>query len=102
MTHKMSMIAYIHGKILEKNRDSVVVLVQGIGYRLFLASPSFDRVRVGEDREFHTHEHVREDARDLFGFLTGGELGLFRELIKVSGVGPKTALNVMALGEEKI
>lgn len=96
------MIAYIQGKILEKKHDSVVVVVQGVGYRIYLAAPAVDRVRVGEEREFFTHEHVREDARDLFGFLSAGELDLFLSLIRVSGIGPKTALNVMALGEEKI
>lgn len=96
------MIAYLRGKVLEKKNDSVVVVVQDIGYRMYLAATALDRVRQGEEREFYTHEHVREDARDLFGFLTAGELDLFLSLIKVSGIGPKTALNVMALGEEKI
>jgi len=98
----LTMIAYLRGKVLEKKHDSIVVIVQDIGYRIYLAAPSLDRVRAGEEREFHTHEHVREDARDLFGFLSAGELDLFLSLIKVSGIGPKTALNVMALGEEKI
>lgn len=96
------MIAYIKGKILQKGAGSVVLVVQNVGYRIFVPAPALDGIHAGDDREFYTHEHVREDARDLYGFETTAEFGLFLKLIKVSGVGPKMALNIMSLGAGKV
>ncbi len=80
----------------------MVLVVQDVGYRIFVPAPTLECIHVGDDREFYTHEHVREDARDLYGFETPAEFGLFLKLIKVSGVGPKMALNIMSLGADKV
>ncbi len=92
------MISYIKGIVLAKTDDAVIVLNNDIGYEVRLAAPLWRKVTVGLTLACFTHEHIREDARELFGFATMGELRFFKRLISVSGVGPKSALNVLSLG----
>jgi Holliday junction DNA helicase RuvA len=96
------MIAYLKGKILWKQQDSAIVKVDGLGYELFLPKTLLEEVKVGEEREFFTYEYFREESRELYGFLNLEELTLFSELLRVSGVGPRIALNVLSLGETKV
>lgn len=96
------MISFIKGAVQWKNESSVVVLINGVGFEVFLPKPALEKVKVGEEQEFFTHEYLREDSRDLYGFLSRDELTLFFELIKVSGVGPRMALNVMSLGANRV
>lgn len=85
-----------------KGKDSAVVVIDNVGYEVFVSAPTLDHVKVGEEREFFTHEYLRENARELYGFPSREELGLFRDLMKVSGVGPKMALNVLSLGAGRV
>lgn len=78
--------------------DSVVVELHDVGYRVIVAPVLRDRLHVGERMELYTHEVVREDRRELFGMESADALALFHDLIGVSGVGPKTALGILALG----
>ena len=96
------MISYLKGTIQWKNDNSVVVLNNDIGYEIFTPKPSLERLKIGEEKEFFCHEYLREDSRDLYGFLVKEELSLFFDLRKVSGVGPKTALNVLSLGASRV
>jgi Holliday junction DNA helicase RuvA len=90
-------IGSLHGVITEKEPPRVVLDVHGVGYEVevpmstFLALPS-----VGGSTRLKIHHVVREDASLLYGFATAGEAGLFRALLKVSGVGPRTALAVLS------
>jgi len=92
------MIATLSGVISEKLADRVVVDVQGVGYGVFVAAEDHGRLVTGESAKVYIYEHVREQAHDLFGFLTRDTQNLFEQLLEVSGVGPKMALNVLSVG----
>ncbi|MBI5358318.1 Holliday junction branch migration protein RuvA [Candidatus Amesbacteria bacterium] len=92
------MIGYIQGEIKYTNIDSILVLVNNIGYKVYVAK----LFPVGSQIELYIHTHVREDSLDLYGFANPSELQMFEWLISVSGIGPKTALLTMAQGAAKI
>ena len=93
------MIAVITGKLLSKAPPQVVIDVQGVGYELEVPmSTLFALPEVGSPLTLHTHLTIREDAHLLFGFASLTEKALFRELIKLSGIGPKLALAVLSGG----
>jgi Holliday junction DNA helicase RuvA len=90
-------IGRIHGVLTEKNPPQVVVVTHGVGYEIDVPMSTFYHLpRTGESVELLTHLVVREDAQLLYGFLTAGERVAFRQLLKVSGVGPKVALAVLS------
>ena len=92
------MIAFIEGKLVDALPTQVSVNVNGVGYELLIPLSSFDKLpQSGGDVKILTHLVVREDAHVLYGFMTVAERELFRMLINnVSGIGPKTALNVLS------
>jgi Holliday junction DNA helicase RuvA len=91
------MIGRIQGVLTEKNPPQVVVVAHGVGYEIDVPMSTFYHLpRTGENVELLTHLVVREDAHLLYGFLTAGERAAFRQLLKVSGVGPKVALAVLS------
>ena len=91
------MIGRIAGKLLNKTPPRILVDVQGVGYELDVPMSTFYSLpATGESVALLTHFVVREDAQLLYGFLTEAERQTFRELVKVSGVGPRTALAVLS------
>ncbi len=96
------MIAYVKGKVQLVQKASVIVMVDNLGYEVFLPASSLDVLKGGQEVELYTHEYIREDARELFGFLTRDEHSLFDDLMKVSGVGPRMGLHVLALGATRV
>jgi holliday junction DNA helicase RuvA len=91
------MIAYLRGRLAEKNPARIVVESNGIGYDLFIPLSSFEALgELGSDVFVLTHLHVREDGIQLFGFATEAERDLFRLLISVSGIGPRSAVAVLS------
>jgi Holliday junction DNA helicase RuvA len=92
------MIAYLEGFIKNRSSDHVVVLVNGVGYQIFVAPAALAQLPATHDSkiQFHIHTHVREDQLTLYGFLTAHELQLFQRLLNVQGIGPKLALTVLA------
>lgn len=91
------MIGRLTGKIVLKAPPQLVLDVSGVGYEIEAPMSTFYRLpAVGESVALHTHLTIREDAHLLFGFATMQEKSLFRELIKLSGVGPKLALAVLS------
>ncbi len=91
------MIGKIHGKLVEKNPPQVLVMSHGVGYEIDVPMSTFYHLpRTGEPVELLTHMVVREDAHLLYGFLTAAERSAFRQLLKISGVGPKVALSVLS------
>jgi holliday junction DNA helicase RuvA len=91
------MIGRISGALLEKQPPQVVVEAAGLGYEVEVPmSTFFNLPALGERVTLLTHFVVREDAQLLYGFLTQKERAAFRELIKISGVGPKLALSVLS------
>jgi holliday junction DNA helicase RuvA len=90
-------IGRIRGELLEKNPPQVVVMSHGVGYEIDVPMSTFYLLpRTGEEVALLTHLVVREDAHLLYGFMTAGERSAFRQLLKISGVGPKVALSVLS------
>lgn len=91
------MIGRIRGTLISLDEYTVLVDVAGIGYELDVTANTLSALPgVGQDVVLFTHMSVREDAHSLYGFETRGERDLFRTLIKISGVGPKLALNLLS------
>jgi holliday junction DNA helicase RuvA len=91
------MIGRLVGLLAEKTPPRVLVDVGGVGYEVDVPMSSFYNLPgLGDRVALLTHQVVREDAHLLFGFLTAAERHTFRELIKISGVGPRTALGVLS------
>lgn len=91
------MIAHLAGTLLEKHVQRLVVDVGGVGYDVQVPLSTFYAVgEPGARVTLRVHTHVREDALQLFGFVTALELSLFQRLIAVSGIGPKVALAVLS------
>ena len=91
------MIAHLAGTLLEKHVQRLVVDVGGVGYDVQVPLSTFYAVgEPGARVTLRVHTHVREDALQLFGFVTALELSLFQRLISVSGIGPKVALAVLS------
>lgn len=92
------MIAYLRGEILEIGVDSVVVDVGGVGYEMLCPASVLAEAaeRRGRVAEFFVSTQVREDAITLFGFSEAAQKELFLSLLKVNGVGPKMALNILS------
>ena len=91
------MIGKLTGTLLEKNPPEVLLDCQGVGYEVLVPMSTFYHLPgVGERVSLLTQFIVREDAQLLYGFATATERAAFRELIKVAGVGPRTALSVLS------
>ena len=91
------MIGRINGILVEKNFPQVIVSCHGVGYEIDVPMSTFYPLpRAGEEVTLLTHLVVREDAHLLYGFITAGERAAFRQLLKISGVGPKVALSVLS------
>lgn len=96
--YPVAMFASLRGRILEKTATWLLLEVAGIGYRV-MASPAVISIAKAEGEAFfYIHDHIREDAHDLFGFLSLNDLELFEKLLSISGVGPKSAMTIMAVG----
>ena len=91
------MIGRISGILLEKNPPSITVDVQGLGYEVDVPMSTFYNLpATGEKVVLHTHLIVREDGHFLYGFASEGERSAFRQLLKISGIGARTALAVLS------
>ena len=91
------MYAYISGKLVEKRPTEVVVDVQGVGYLLNIPTSTFEGLpEAGQQAKLFTHHHVREDAVQLFGFISNAERKVFKVMLGVTGIGPKLALAALS------
>lgn len=90
------MIARLDGVLLEKRADAAIIDVQGVGYLVHVSLQSSARLPDGGRVQVRCYTHVREDALQLYGFVTAEEEELFHLLISVSGVGPKLAINILS------
>ncbi|MBK8015437.1 MAG: Holliday junction branch migration protein RuvA [Betaproteobacteria bacterium] len=91
------MIARLHGRLAEKHPPTIVIDVNGVGYELDVPMSTFYHLpATGADVTLLTHMIVREDAHLLFGFATDGERQLFRQLLKITGIGARTALALLS------
>jgi len=91
------MIAFLRGRVLEKQPSRIIVDVGGVGYDLAVPLSTFYTAGdAGAEIVLRVHTHVREDQLALFGFATALELAVFERLIAISGIGPKLALAVLS------
>jgi len=91
------MISHLRGALLEKNPNTVVVDVHGVGYEVTIPVTVYSSLpAIGAEVSLHIHTHVREDALSLFGFVSAAEKALFEKLISVSGIGPKLAVTALS------
>jgi Holliday junction DNA helicase RuvA len=93
------MIAYLKGKVFLKINKSVILLVNDIGYQVFLSQFDLDKLELSQEAEFFIFSAIKEDAFDLYGFCDIEAWDLFKNLISVSGVGPKSAINILGLAK---
>ena len=92
------MIAHLAGTVTEKFMDSIIVDVHGVGYELTISTPDSEQSYLHDEVKFYTDHSVRENAEDLYGFLSLAAKKLFEMLISVNGVGPKAAMAILSLG----
>ncbi|MEE3468458.1 MAG: Holliday junction branch migration protein RuvA [Eubacterium sp.] len=91
------MIGYVKGTIESVHEGFVLLENNGIGYEIFVPASELERMpHAGEEVRLYTYLHVREDAMQLYGFLTRDACDFFKLLITVSGVGPKAALSILS------
>jgi len=91
------MIGQLKGQIISKNPPEVLLEVNGIGYELLCPMSTFYQLdNSSEDTLLYTHLSIKEDSHTLFGFISKDEKNMFRELIRVNGVGPKVALAILS------
>lgn len=92
------MYYYISGKLAAKGENYIVVDNSGVGYMVYTSLNDIERAgSVGTDITMYTYLNVREDAMELYGFITEEEKGMFMQLISVSGVGPKAGLAILGV-----
>lgn len=90
------MIAYLEGKILDKNEKFFVLDVNNVGYKVFSHAGILAKIlKIGQNVKIWTHLYIREDAMDLYGFLDKDDLNFFEMLISISGIGPRSALGIL-------
>ncbi len=91
------MIAYLSGILIEKKPTEAILEVNGIGYHVHISTITHEKLPdSGSNLTLHTYLHVREDAMQLYGFLSPEERGFFKLLIGISGVGPKLAQTILS------
>lgn len=95
------MIFSLSGTLTHRDQQFAVIEVGGVGLKVFMSARSLGGFTAGESVKVFSHLHVREDALDLYGFLTSAELQFFELLISVSGVGPRSALAIIDIAPLK-
>lgn len=90
------MIITLKGEITYKSSNFVILENAGIGYRVYFLDT--EKVALGDEIKLFTHQYIREDKSDLYGFLNFEELEFFNKFLSISGVGPKMAQNILGLG----
>lgn len=91
------MITFVRGIVTDTGPRTTTVDVHGVGYKVYMTDDAIHTLKVGTEMTIWTHHVVREDTQDLYGFLSQKERSFFELLISVSGIGPKSALNILSL-----
>ena len=91
------MISYIRGELCDIEEQKAIVDVNGVGYGIYMPQQALSLLPpMGQQVKIHTYLNIREDAMQLFGFLTKEDLNVFHLLIGVNGIGPKAGLNILS------
>jgi len=91
------MISMLRGKIIEIGNRYVVIDINSVGYKVFLTDEALHSLKLNTEKTVWTHLAIRENSQDLYGFTTKKERDFFELLITISGIGPKTALNILSV-----
>ena len=91
------MIGYLKGKIIQADEKSAIIETAGVGYEVLMSLSTLLKLKIENILEIYVHTHVREDQITLFGFESIEEKEMFRKLISVSGIGPKSALTMLSV-----
>lgn len=91
------MLAYIEGQIIKKSKFFVILKTNNLGYLIYLKEKDLEVVEILDKASYYLHNNIKEDASDLYGFLDFSDLEMFKLLLSVSGIGPKSALSIMSL-----
>ena len=95
------MIAHLNGTVTEKDINSIILDVNGVGYEVILSALDFDKVSLDDQVKLYTYHKVAEQAEELYGFFSLASKRLFELLITVQGVGPKAGIAILSLGESE-
>lgn len=95
------MIGFLQGNVILK-KAHLLILVAGVGYKVAVKTKTLAKLQDGQSVSLYIYTHVKEDALQLFGFLTEEELQLFELVLNVAGVGPKTALALTDAGADQV
>ena len=91
------MISYIRGELVALEEDKVIVDVGGVGYGIYMPGQAMGMLpQTGNEVKLHTYLNVKEDAMQLYGFLTRDDLEVFKLVIGVNGIGPKGGLSILS------
>jgi Holliday junction DNA helicase RuvA len=97
------MISYLEGKVKYINQKNICVLTtSGVGYEVQIDKNQIDSLILNQDISLHIYTHVKEDAFDLYGFLERSEKIMFEQLTSISGIGPRSALQILTLSGAQI
>lgn len=89
------MISCLKGAIKLKENDFAIVVVNDIGYKVFIAERDLLKLRIGDTAEFFTYHYIREDDARLYGFVSRRDQEMFELLFSVTGIGPKSAMGIL-------
>lgn len=95
------MIGYLRGKVMFLDPPHMILDIGGVGYKVHATADILTRFSLGDEASVFTYTYVREDALELFGFSSAADLKLFEYLIGVSGIGPRTAINIFSVGDRE-
>ena len=93
------MIAHLNGTVTEKDINSIILDVNGVGYEVILTALDFENITLNEKTKIYTYHKVAEQSEELYGFFSLATKRLFEMLITVQGIGPKAAMGILSLGE---
>ena len=94
------MIATLRGQIIEKHDSTLILEAGGVGYELAVATDEWGSAKLGAEARYYIYEQIREDAHNLYGFTTLASRQFFAQLLGISGVGPKLAMQILSSAGE--
>lgn len=96
------MLAYLNGKVLKKTNKGIILNTGNIGYFVHIPKNLLPEIENEQEIQFFIHHHIKEDLSDLYGFSEYQNLEFFIQLIGISGIGPKVALEILNISPDKV
>jgi len=90
------MISFLKGRVEDKGKDYIDIDVKGVGYRVYMAATSIEKLEIGKELKIYTFMRIIQDDASLYGFLTKEEKHMFELMIQVGGIGAKSAINILS------